>query len=159
MKTKLLALSLMSILSFSAAQADQVWGSHTPTESVGFQVSYDSFYDKYFYFSLDKTSNLKATAANNFNRVSSNTVDLLNFDTGEDLGFFNFGTTPTVAYFNNISPGNYFYEVSGANYGTQVGQVTFTSQINNAVPEPATYALVFVALGALSLVARGRRSL
>lgn len=159
MKTKLFALSLISLLSFSAAQADQVWGSHTPTESASFHVSYNSLYDEFFYFSLDKTSNLKVTALNNFNRASPNGVDLMNFDTGEDLGFFNFGTTPTVAYFNNLAAGNYFYEVSGANYGTQIGQVTFSSSMNNAVPEPATYALVFTALGALAFVARRRKPL
>lgn len=158
MKTKLFALSLISILSFSAAQADQIWGPHTQTESASFQVSYYSFYDKYFYFSLDKTLNLKATAENNFNRASSNDVDLYNFDTGEDLGSFMFGNTPTVAYFNNIAAGNYFYEVSGFNTGTQFGQVTFSSSISNAVPEPATYALVIAALGALCLVARRRQS-
>jgi len=158
MKIKLLALSLISIFSIGAAQADEMWGSHSSTEQTSFGVSYFSFYDELFYFELDKNSSLKVTAGTNFNRPSQNSVDLYNFDTGEDVGSFQFGTTVSSAYFNDLSAGNYFYEVSGGNYGTQIGQVSFSSTIINAVPEPETYAMLLAGLGALGFVARRRKT-
>ena len=158
MKIKLLALSLISIFSIGTAQADQIWGSHAPTEATQFSVSNFSIYDEFFYFELNKPTSLKVTAGTNFNRPGSNGVDLFNFDTGEDVGSLLFGTTASSAYFNNLPAGNYFYEVSGGNYGTQIGQVSFSSTIINAVPESETYAMLLAGLGALGFVARRRRT-
>ena len=158
MKIKFFALSVLAALSIGSAQADQIWGVHAPTEFTSFLVSYNSLYDEIFYFELNQISNLKITVSNNFNRNSSNGVDLFNFDTGEDMGSVIFGTTPTSAYFNNLAAGNYLYEVSGANYGTQVGQVTFSSTLTSAVPEPEPYAMLLTGLGLMGFVLRRRTS-
>ena len=157
MKIKFFALLVMAALSIGSARADQMWGMHAPTESASFLVSYNSLYDEFFYFSIDKTSNLKATAINNFNKISSNYVDLLNLDTGEYLGSFTFGTTPTSAYFNNLTAGNYFYEVYGGNYGSQIGQVDFSSTLTSAVPEPETYVMLLAGLGLIGFMSRRRK--
>lgn len=156
MKIKFFALSVLAALSIGSAHADQIWGMHAPTESARFSVSYFSNYDDFFYFELNQTSNLKATASNNFNRNSSNSVDLFNFDTGEGMGSFIFGTTPSSAYFNNLAAGNYFYEVSGGNYGTQIGQVAFSSTLISDVPEPETYTMLLTGLGLMGFVLRRR---
>ena len=159
MKIKFFALSVLAALSMGSARADQDWGMHAPTESARFSVSYYSTYDQYFLFSIDKTSNLKATATSNFNIISPNYVDLFNWNTEEHFGGFTFGTTPTSAYFDNLAPGNYFYEVSGTNYGTQVGQVIFSSKLISAVPEPGTYAMLLAGLGLMRFMSRRRKFL
>lgn len=135
MTIKLFAFSVLAALSIGSARADQSWGVHASTESAKFSVSYRSSYDQYFYFDLNKTSNLKATASNNFIISSENYVDLFNFDTGEYVGGFTFGTTPTSAYFNNIVAGSYVYDVYGDNYATRIGQVDFSSTLINTIPQ------------------------
>ena len=157
MKIKFFVLSVLAALSIGSAHADQIWGVHSPNELTSFLVSYGSLYDEYNYFELDQVSNLKATAKENFNRTSQNNVSLYNWDTDENLGNFNFGTTPTSAYFNDLAAGNYFYEVSGTNYGTQVGQVTFSSTLISAVPEPETYAMLLAGLGLMRFMSRRRK--
>ena len=157
MKIKFFALSVLAALSIGSAHADENWGMHTPTELTSFLVSYGALYDEYFYFELDKISNLKATAKENFNRTSPNNVSLYKWDTDENLGNFNFGAAPTSAYFNNLAAGNYFYEVSGGNYGTQIGQVTFSSTLISAVPEPETSAMLLAGLGLMGFMSRRRK--
>ena len=161
MKMKLFALTVLAALSMGSARADQDWGMHAPTESASFSVSHYSSYDQYFLFSIDKTSNLKATATtiSYLNKIGPNYVNLFNWDTEEHFGGFTFGITPTSAYFDNLAPGNYFYEVSGTNYGMVVEQVTFSSTLISAVPEPETYAMLLAGLGLMRFMSRRRKFL
>lgn len=164
MKIKWFTTLILAALSVGSAQAGSFNGSVMGPEgdSFNFIVPYQSAYYYFLDFTISKTSSLKATAiANNLSSADlvNNEVDFYNYDSGEYLGYFTFGTIATPVYFNNLAAGHYAYEIFGENTGNQIGRVSFSSTYASAVPEPSTYTLLLAGLGLIGFTLRRRRIL
>ena len=152
---------LVAVLFGSAALANATvvnWGNHAQLE-IGADLVAPGAFDDYYNFNLTGTDLLSSVAvANNLaplTWITGGTVSLFSGTHGSALpdtfiGSYTFnGGTGSVAHsLNNLVPGDYFYSVSGTATGSLGGFYDLSSSIS-PVPEPETYGLVLMGMGAL----------
>lgn len=147
------------------------WFTHDVVEAKGeFKVADSNSFSDYFTFTLTSTTGLLSTSvANNLNmgafditHISNGWVDLYAGTYGDLaadtlVGGYGFsGTTgSTTNTFGTLAAGNYFYKVTGVADGQYGGFYTISSAIA-PVPEPESYALLLVGLGATVIARRAK---
>lgn len=154
----------------AGAQANVTqWLEHDAVEfAATVQVADINGFADYFTFHLSPAAGLLSTSVSNnildITHVSDGWVDLYAGTYGDMMadvlvGGYGFdGTTGDVAnVFPSLTAGNYYYKVSGVADGQYGGFYTISSYAIAPVPEPETYALLLLGLGA-TVVARRRKA-
>jgi len=162
MKFNLSVLALASLFATSAYATTTDWGVHGTLE-VASALTPVGLFDDIYSFTLPGGNNTFSTA------VSNNLTTVLGIAAGEVslyqtvgstdtlIGAYAFdGTSGNISYaFGALQGGSYHYDVTGSGTGSLGGFYSLTSTIE-AIPEPATLALLLGGLGATGFVARRR---
>lgn len=145
------------------------WLNHDALEAgVVLHPATDGAFTDTFSFSLTPSSLLSTSVSNNILdilNITDGKVELYKGDyadgTGDDAlqGWYSFdgttGSSPNL--FANLTAGTYYYNVTGVADGKYGGYYTITSAIKAPIPEPETYALMLIGLGATLLARRAKR--
>lgn len=155
-------IATLIITIFPARAGDFSGGVHDPIfEFTSVQVI-DSTSDHLLFFKLDQITSLNILMQLNY--VDDPDIDIRYYSGDVILsstdGYFaytSFNPIHPFAYFNYLPAGDYTYDLRFSEY--LVGSYVSIHSSVYEVPEPQTYALMLVGLGALGFVTRRRKSL
>lgn len=165
----LITATLLTTAASAQANVTQ-WLEHDSVEFAAVvQVADVNGFADYFTFHLSPAAGLLSTSVSNnildVTHVSDGWVDLYAGTYGDVMadtlvGGYGFngtsGDTPNV--FSELTSGNYYYKVTGTADGQFGGFYSISSYAIAPVPEPETYALLLLGLGA-TVVARRRKAI
>lgn len=164
----LITATLVTTAASAQANVTQ-WLEHDAVEFAAVvQVADTNGFTDYFTFNLTPAAGLISTSVSNnildITHVSGGWVDLYAGTYGDLMadtlvGGYGFdGTTGDAAnVFTELTTGNYYYKVTGVADGQFGGFYTISSYAIAPVPEPETYALLLLGLGA-TVIARRRKA-
>lgn len=164
----LITAALLTAAAGAQANVTQ-WLEHDAVEFAAVvQVADTNGFADYFTFHLSPANGLLSTSVSNnildISHVSDGWVDLYAGTYGDNtadnlVGGYGFNGTSgdTANLFNELTAGNYFYKVTGVADGQFGGFYSISSHAIPAVPEPETYAMLLLGLGA-TVVARRRKA-
>lgn len=166
----LITAALLTTAASAQANVTQ-WLEHDSVEFAAVvQVADINGFADYFTFNLAPVAGLLSTSVSNnildITHVSDGWVNLYAGTYGDNnadtlLGGYGFdGTTGSgnpPNLFSQLTAGDYYYKVTGVADGQFGGFYSISSHAIPAVPEPETYAMLMLGLGA-TLVARRRKA-
>lgn len=163
--SSVITATLLSSAAVAQANVTQ-WLEHDAVEFAAVvQVADSNGFADYFTFHLSPAAGLVSTSVSNnildITHISDGWVDLyagtygdLAADTLVGGYGFNGVTGDTANVFSSLTAGNYYYKVTGKADGQYGGFYSISSYAIAPVPEPETYALLLLGLGATVIARR-----